>query len=69
MLSGSTVSSDLGKYTLIIDDANLMAASENSMGVWTTIWPVFSENEVFDGFAYVIHWDFTMVCFIVEPAQ
>ena len=37
MLSGSTISSDLGKYTVIIDDTNLMAASENYLGVWTTI--------------------------------
>ena len=42
MLSGSTVSSDLGKYTTIIDDANFMAASENSLGVWTTIWSEFT---------------------------
>ena len=42
MLSGSTISSDLGKYTVIIDDTNLMAASENSLGVWTTIWPDFT---------------------------
>ena len=30
MLSGSTISSDLGKYTVIIDDTNFMAVSENS---------------------------------------
>ena len=41
MLSGSNIWSDLGKYTVIIDDTNLMAASENSLGVWTTIWPDF----------------------------
>ena len=29
MLSGSTISSDLGKYMVIIDGANFMAASEN----------------------------------------
>ena len=29
----------------------------------------FLENEVFDGFAYVIHQDFAMVSLIVEPAQ
>ena len=39
MLSGSTISSDLGSYTVIIVDTNLMAASENSLCVWTTIWP------------------------------
>ena len=42
MLSGSNFSSDLGKYTVIIDDTNLMAASENSWDVWTRIWPDFS---------------------------
>ena len=42
MLSGSTISSNLGKYTVIIDDKNFMAASENSLCVWTTIWPDFT---------------------------
>ena len=42
MLPGSTISSDLGKYTVIIDDTNFMAASENSLGVWTTSWPEFT---------------------------
>ena len=42
MLSGSTISSDLGKYTVIIDYTNFMAASENYLGVWTTIWPEFT---------------------------
>ena len=42
MLSGSTISSDLGKYTVMIDDTNFMAASENSLGVCTTIWPNFT---------------------------
>ena len=32
-------------------------------------WLYFSENDVFDGSAYVIHWDFAMVSLIVEPAQ
>ena len=41
MFSGPTISSDLGKYTVITDDTNFMAASENSLGVWTTIWPDF----------------------------
>ena len=27
------------KYTVIIDGKNFMAASKNSLGVWTTIWP------------------------------
>ena len=31
MLSGSTFSSDLGKYTVIIDNTNFIAASENSV--------------------------------------
>ena len=38
MFSGSTISSDLGKYTVIIDDTNLMAASENYLGVGTATW-------------------------------
>ena len=42
MLSGSTISSDLGKYTVIIDGTNFMAASEFFWGVWTTIWPDFT---------------------------
>ena len=32
-------------------------------------WLCFSENDVFDGFAHVIYWDFAMVSLIVEPAQ
>ena len=42
MLSGSNISSDLGKYTIIIDSTSFMAASENSLGVWATIWPEFT---------------------------
>ena len=42
ILSGSTVSSDLGKYTVIIDDTNFMTESENYLGVWTTIWSDFT---------------------------
>ena len=34
MLSGSTISSDLDKYTVMIYDTDFMAASENSLGVW-----------------------------------
>ena len=41
MLSRSTISSDVGTYTVIIDGTNFMAASENSFGAWTTIWPYF----------------------------
>ena len=32
-------------------------------------WLYFSENDVFDGSAYAIHWAFAMVSLIVEPAQ
>ena len=42
MLSGSTILFDLGKYTVIIDGRSLLAASENYLGVWTTIWPDFT---------------------------
>ena len=42
MLSGLTISSDSGKYTAIIDSTNFMVASENYLGVWTTIWPGFT---------------------------
>ena len=41
-LSGSTISSDLGKCTVILDGTNFMAAWENSLGVWTTIWHDFN---------------------------
>ena len=71
MLSGSTISSDLGKYTVIIDDTNLMAGSENSLGVWTTIWPDFTFQKM--TFLIVSPMssieDFAMVSLIVEPAQ
>ena len=33
MISDSTISSDLGKYLVIIDGTNFMTASENSWGV------------------------------------
>ena len=46
MLSGSTISSDLGKYTIIKDDKNFMAASENSLGVWTIICAEFTFREM-----------------------
>ena len=39
---GSTISSDLGQYTVIINDTNFMIGSENSLGVWTTSWPYFT---------------------------
>ena len=67
MLSGSTISSNLGKWTIMIDSTNFMAVSENSLGVWTTRL-YFSEGDVFDG-SYVIHWDVAMMFLIVEPAQ
>ena len=41
-LSGSTISSDLGKYTVILDGTNFMAAWQNSLGEWTTIWRDFN---------------------------
>ena len=62
MLSDSTISSDLGKYKVIIDGTNFMAASENYLGVWTTIWPGFTFRRM----------QFLMVpptSSIVEPAQ
>ena len=33
MLSGSTISSNLGKYSVIIDGTNFIVASENSLDV------------------------------------
>ena len=45
MLPGSTISSDLGKYALIIDGASFIAASGNC-GVWTTIWPDFTFRKI-----------------------
>ena len=42
MLAGSTISSDVGKYTVITDGTNFMSASENYLGVWTTIWTDFT---------------------------
>ena len=42
MLSGSTISFDLGKYTVIIDGTNFMATPENSLGLWTTVWLDFN---------------------------
>ena len=46
------------RYTVIIDDTNSMAVSENSL-LW--VYRVyFLENDVFDGPAYVIHWDLAM---------
>ena len=71
MLSGSTISSDLGKYTVIIDDTNLMAGSENSLGVWTTIWSDFTFQKmtflIVSPMSFIE--DFAMVSLIVEPAQ
>ena len=71
MLSGSTISSDLGKYTVIIDDKNFMAPSKNSLGTWTTIWPDFSFRKMtfFDDSTYAIHWNFAIAFLIVEPAK
>ena len=47
MLPGSTISSDLGKYRVIIDSTNFMATSEDFLGVWTTIWPDFTSWKMF----------------------
>ena len=69
-LSGSTISSDFGKYTVIIDGTNFVAASENSLCVDHNLACLYSsENDVFDGSTYAIHWAFAMVSLIVEPAQ
>ena len=32
-------------------------------------WLYFSENDIFHGSAYVIHWDFAMMFLIAEPGQ
>ena len=32
-------------------------------------WLYFSENDIFDGFAFIIHWNVAIVSLIVEPAQ
>ena len=71
MLLGWTVSSDLGNYTVMIDDTNFVAASENVLRVCTTIWPDFTLRQMtfFGGSDNVTHWDFAMVSLIVEPAQ
>ena len=70
MLSGSTVSSDLGSYTVIIDDTNLMPASENSLGVSTTIWPDLTFWKITFWWVRLRHpLGLCMVSFIVEPAQ
>ena len=42
ILSDSTISSDFGKYTVIIDDTNFMAGSENYLSGSTRIWPDFT---------------------------
>ena len=74
MLPGSTISSGLGKYTRIIwhkfngSITDLMTAFFGCMD-HNLAWLYFLENDVFNGFAYVIHCDFTMVSLIVEPAQ
>ena len=68
--SGSTISSDFGKYTVIIDGTNFVAASENSLCVDHNLACLYSsENDVFDGSTYAIHWAFVIVSLIVEQAQ
>ena len=70
MLSGSTISSDLGEYTVIIDD---IISWQHRKILWLygpqSGLTLLSENDVFDGFAFVIYWDFALVPLIVEPAQ
>ena len=41
-ITGSTISSDLGKYTGIKDGTNFMSPPESYLGVWTTKWPDFT---------------------------
>ena len=72
MLSGSTISSDLlCTYTVIIDDTNFMAVSENYLGVSTTIWPEFAFWKM--TFLMVLPTSsigtLPWVSLIVEPAQ
>ena len=70
IFSPSTISFDLGKYTVITNSTNFMAGSENFLGYGPkSALTLLFGNEVFDGFAYVIHWKFAMVSLIVEPAQ
>ena len=72
MLSGSTISSDLSKYRVIIDGTNFMAGSiRKFFGCMdhNQPWLYFSENDGFDGCACIIHWDFALVSLIAEPAQ
>ena len=74
MLPGSTISSGLGKYTRIIwhkfngSITDLMTAFFGCMD-HNLAWLYFLENDVFNGSAYVMHWDFAMVSLIVEPVQ
>ena len=68
ILAGSTISSDVGKYTVITDGTNFMSASENYLD-HNLAWLYFSENDIFHGSAYVIHWDFAMMFLIAEPGQ
>ena len=55
MFSGSIISSNLGNYTVIIPGTNSMTVSENSLGVWTTIWPDFTFGK--------------MICLMVLPIR
>ena len=52
MLSGSTISSDLGKYTVIMDGSirKFFECMDHNLA-----WLYFSESSVCDGSAYVIH--------------
>ena len=52
MLSGSTISSNFGKYIVITDAKNFIAASENALGISTTIKPDFTFRKM----AFFIVW-------------
>ena len=57
MLSGWTISSDLGKYTEIIED-KFHGSIRKVFGCMdhNLVWLYFSENGVFDSSAYLIHY-------------
>ena len=69
MLSDSTISSDLGKYTVIIDGTNFMAASKKSFGLWFTIWLDFTFWKMTFLMALPTPCIWNFVPLIVEPAQ
>ena len=69
MLSDSTISSDLGKYTVIIDGTNFMASSKNYFGLWSTIWLDFTFWKMTFSMALPTPYIWNFVSVIVEPAQ